>query len=418
MAKISRLLTVLMVTTFGALGFADEWRPTTVVNPYGPTVVNPYASTVGRPWVRAFPSGFSGVAAAPDAGAQPMLSGPQQPAVVPPSCKPDCWEGLDWWHDDYSYPPWCGPCSAAWNAVCRFSETGGWYVTAGTLWLTRSNGTRSNLSTKVSTGRSVMNTDDLDFDPQAGPYVTVGHYIGSATSLEWSFFGFYDWDARTSTGRSNNNFNPYWGSHSQRPTDAFQGAVKHEVNYASELFNTELGIRRWVSNDASVLLGLRFMSINEDLDFFSFHDSPGISDGVYSIHTDNNLLGTQIGGELSRPLFGDWLRIVMEGKAGVFLNFAEQDSHFIDSKAPLFARDHKSDTGFASLLELAVSLSARLSDHISLRGGYRFVGITGLALAPDQLLDNSDRINPGQFISTDGSLHLHGPFVEGEFLLP
>ena len=444
MARISRLLIVLAVMTFGASGFADDWRPTTVVTPYGPTVgnpyvSNPYVSTVGNPYVPAFPSGYYGPAPAAQPGQTLPAPGSQPPAVVGSPCQPngcfnqDCSTCFDQscptpFDQGCRHAPVWGSCEhgALWD--CCSCRLGRWYVTADALWLKRNKPNNKTLTIYTPADRIALGTDDLKFDTEAGTRLTFGRYIGPSTSIEGTFFGFHDFDAAATTGTfPADSLDAYWiGSNNAagaHRTDSFDEAVLQSANYTSEIWNWELGVRRKVSSDGSVLVGFRYMAVDEDFVFRSLDDTPAPGSlGIYEIEAENDLVGLQVGGEQAFYTPGRRLRLTLFGKAGMFVNFHEQSNRLYSEASTGLdpyssARDNDSSR-LSSVFEFGCILTLQLSEHIALRGGYNHIFINGLALATDQLDQAPDRSNSRMFVNDNGSLHLHGPFVGGEFLLP
>ena len=423
---MSRLLTVLAAIGFGASGFADDWRPTTVGTPYAPAVGNPY--------VPAFPSGYYGPAPATQPGETPPSPGSQQPAVVGSPCEPngcfnqDCPQCCD---PDCSHAPVWGSCEEGICWDCCFCDLGRWYVTADALWLKRNRPNNNSLTIREpedGPDAIILETDDLKFDMQAGTRLTIGRYIGPSTSIEGTFFGFHDWNAFADVRGFDEEEEPllaYWiGSNNDgavaHRTDAFDGASRQSANYSSEVWNWELGVRRQASSDGSILLGFRYMAVNEDFAFRSVaYDPP--KRGIYEIDTRNDLVGVQIGGEQIFRVPQHRIRFALFGKAGLFVNFHEQQNRLSSRNADgsLYGdiRDNESER-LSSVLEFGAVATLQLSEHIALRGGYNCIFINGLALAADQLDQSPDRSNSRLFVNDNGDLYLHGPFVGGEFLLP
>ena len=60
------------------------------------------------------------------------------------------------------------------------------------------------------------------------------------------------------------------------------------------------------------------------------------------------------------------------------------------------------------MFDLSVALTALVSDHLTLRGGYTFLFLDGVALATDQLDTNPTMNNSRNFLADKGSLHSAG----------
>jgi hypothetical protein len=66
------------------------------------------------------------------------------------------------------------------------------------------------------------------------------------------------------------------------------------------------------------------------------------------------------------------------------------------------------------MLDLSFALTALVGNHLTVRGGYTFLFLDGLALATDQLDTNPTMNNSRDFIADRGSMTMQGPFVGAE----
>lgn len=159
--------------------------------------------------------------------------------------------------------------------------------------------------------------------------------------------------------------------------------------------------------------GLRYFDVEERLDWFSQGvlsvDSDGNTDGSYLIGTSNNLFGLQLGVGLTYE--SDRWNVTVSTKQGFAINDAR-------ATTALSYEDPDGDTSIAlnnyttDLHENAVSyigtgsILARyhLRPNLSLRAGWEFMFITGLALAPNQI-----DFNPAAAqLHTTGDAFYHG----------
>jgi hypothetical protein len=69
---------------------------------------------------------------------------------------------------------------------------------------------------------------------------------------------------------------------------------------------------------------------------------------------------------------------------------------------------------FASAWDLTFAISYLATDHLTIRGGYTFLLLSGIALAPDQLDTNPTMQDSRNFLADKGTMTLQGPFVGGE----
>ena len=63
------------------------------------------------------------------------------------------------------------------------------------------------------------------------------------------------------------------------------------------------------------------------------------------------------------------------------------------------------------MFDLTLAMTALVSDHLTIRGGYTFLFLDGVALAADQLDTNPTMANSRDFIADKGTMTLQGPFI-------
>lgn len=335
---------------------------------------------------------------------------------------PDCSDcGYGGVHQHHA-PLWM-PDSHAYCGDYRLCFADRWYVQADALWLKRSKSANHNLTFERSSQAFILDTDDLKFDLQAGTRLTIGEYISDRTAVEFTFFGFHDWNAHAATPNlGDQSLSAYWdpspgGGDGPFAANSFRSSAFQSASYSSRAYSWELGLRRWVSPVGSVLVGFRYANVDEEFSLDVLRRNGSSDTGSYRIKTDNDLVGLQIGGEYMRLAPADRVKIALMGKAGLYINFHEQESRLFDARAPAIDDTRSnSSTGLASIFEFGIIATYKLSEHIMLRGGYQHIFFTGLALAPDQLDSNPTLRNSRLSVSDTSSLHLQGPFIGGEFL--
>ena len=210
---------------------------------------------------------------------------------------------------------------------------------------------------------------------------------------------------------------PYWGNGGGPfSTSAFSNSNQQFATYQSSFNSGELNIRQWITPSMSALLGLRFINVGDQFQLTATNNASNEDAGqvgFYRTWTDNNLLGLQFGTEYTHELFTRWLFFSIEGKAGAFLNFADQKNLLFDTGTTYDQRSSR-ETQFSSMCDLSFSLTALVSNHLTLRGGYTFLFLDGVALATDQLDTNPTMNNSRGFIADNGTMTLQGPFVGAE----
>lgn len=305
------------------------------------------------------------------------------------------------------------------------SLLGGWYGGVGPIFLHRDRADKVVLGRMDAAGGSdfvsdtaELSTASLDFKYETGFMLTVGRHVDCCNSIEATYFqvsGFNDWSRGGAPG-----VDPTSPFPNVNATSTFGAAALQSAFYDSELRSLELNARSQVTDGASTIFGVRYMSVNEAFNFFSSR-TQGVASvrgyGHYDVNTHNDLLGLQGGGELSRAV-GNNFAVGATAKAGVFLNFVEQKSHLLnvtENGANNADVGGGTDTvSWATVVDLSVHGTMYLSDRLSVRGGYMLLFVNGLALAPEQL-DWQPTTTWASQINDNGNITYDGAFFMVEW---
>lgn len=274
-----------------------------------------------------------------------------------------------------------------------------WTIRAGTLFLDRDPASRRALVTETADPAStaLLNAGQLDPGVAWGFEVSaIRHqFLGTRWDLEGRYFGIDGWNAVVGPVAA-----PA-GSTIQFATPvALPGAADLTASYHSELRNAEINFRRPVNDWLQLLLGVRYMGLNENLAMNADFGGTAVTGRV---RTTNDLWGFQLGADAT--LWSrDRLTIEMLGKAGVFNNSIVShttiDADFADGRL-----DHTAFVG-----EVGLTGCYQLSRSWSLRAGYQVLWMEGVALAPDQVPGVNLTTNEAT-VQTDGSPFYHGAFL-------
>jgi hypothetical protein len=215
--------------------------------------------------------------------------------------------------------------------------------------------------------------------------------------------------------------------------DFFDGATRHRLRRSYEFQNVELNLLRLPVYSASPdgagglfargLLGFRYLRADEAFQYASdFADSQFGTSGdeiFYDIDVENHLIGVQVGGRVDY-LFSSRLSLYADVKFGIFGNHISHNSRIGNQNGPAvvgltaFADVgrpfdiHSTKTDVSMLGELRAGVDYQLSPHWRLTGGYRAVGMTGVALATNQIPVYMVDLDGVAAIDTNGSMILHG----------
>lgn len=174
-----------------------------------------------------------------------------------------------------------------------------------------------------------------------------------------------------------------------------------------------------------VLTGFRYLRFEDNISFASDPNDTvftGEADELYyNIDCDNDLWGWQFGGFGEKAIGGSGLSLVFGAKAGVFLNDADARST-IGGSAGLATINNgpnqgvawdisSSDDRIATIAELQAGVAWAFCPTWRVRGDYRLIGISGVALPTNQIYQDLRGIQDVALISTNGDLILHGVFM-------
>ncbi|KLU03686.1 putative signal peptide protein [Rhodopirellula islandica] len=170
--------------------------------------------------------------------------------------------------------------------------------------------------------------------------------------------------------------------------------------------------------------GLRWFQFKDSVDYaFDVDGRAGytMNDIYDTTSTENDLFGYQFGSQLIYCL-GSRVNLNLGGKFGVYGNQAEFRHRLgtQDTAAELAAMPGEminyetSDTVLSTLGEIDLGLGVRVSNAWTVRGGYRVLGASGLAIADNYSRDYSS-VASASALHADSSLLLHGAYVGANF---
>jgi len=347
----------------------------------------------------------------------------------------------------------CGGCGI--DPCCT-----NWYGYIGGLVMTRD---RSNhFWTTFETGN---NANQLMFFPESqwggGFETTIGYMwcgsgggCGGCTSgcadacgpsyrhgLQFTYWGLWDLEGEDSRRSETDSLStPIDTGFVDIPTPGlpagafFDNAREHRLRRENEFHNAEINLVDYVttSHNGNVqfqwLLGARYFKFDEFLQFASvsggneFGSDGGVNEAYLDLDVENNLYGGQIGGRADWRFHPRW-RTFVGTKLGVFANDIDFDTRLYrgDGATATFATTgntfdlHAHKTDVSMLAQLDLGLAWDFSRHWSANVGYRAVGITGLALADDQIPAFLAAEGDWTDIDSNGSMILHGGFAGLEF---
>ncbi len=301
-------------------------------------------------------------------------------------------------------------------------------------------GRRVDFASLGVAGPIVLDSDDLDFDNEPSFRFSAMFQVGPANSVEFTYFGLFFWDDRvTATSNAADPDDRLFSAFSNfglLPGGVPPGFVETDrsdlqyIDYESSFDSFELNLRkRWVAPNCryqgSWLFGIRYFKLDEDFNYFTQsianQTDPDIIPSMNNnINVHNNMTGAQIGGDLWMCVLPG-LRLGGEMKAGVFGNrIAVENTIEVNTGAAPSVEDLvTNDVSFIGQADLLMTY--RLNYNWTLRGGYQFLYVDGVALATENfnpvapaIIDPTSTRTP--FINDNGGVFYHGWTIGAEFM--
>ena len=276
-----------------------------------------------------------------------------------------------------------------------------WTARAGTIFLHRTN---SSAPLVVNAGgATTFSASQLDFNTEFGFEGVLTRQASNGNALEFRYFQIDGWK---SAGTQSFAFND--GLATNPPTPLLVAGSLTAV-YQSELHSGEVNLILPISSWLNMSAGFRWVEIDELLQQTISYPALGTLD--FGIDTDNHLYGFQLGADGLLISRGS-LDINIFAKGGIFANVADQNTIFRNNIVPELFTPGISNTDVAFLSELGVSTTLYLNSTWSIAAGYQAMWIEGVALAPDQIPNMSNRAAG----FAPSRLDMSGIFYQGGFI--
>jgi hypothetical protein len=290
-------------------------------------------------------------------------------------------------------------------------------------------------------GPIVLQTDDLDFGGYRPGFRFIGAYqIGPANSIEFTYFGQFHYDSSAVVRSPNANLFSVFSNFGLDPLGGFSEfdrANFMQIDYTSTFDSFEIDWRcRWMSPNCryqgSWTIGARHFILDEKFRFASVSGPNGIFEPIAGqfvrparartdVDTTNNLTGIQFGSDLWICLLPG-LRAGGELKAGVYGNHMNVNTTFGSDLligSDFIEQQTANDVAFIGQANLLATY--RINYQWTLRAGYTFLFVDGVALAPENLNPLPPLVNNPfrprvPFVNDNGNVFYHGWNVGVEFM--
>ena len=279
----------------------------------------------------------------------------------------------------------------------------------------------------------ILRSTDADVGNLGGLEFFIGSRNCNGNGFDVRYWGLFTEEATyTLTGASFSSYIPdlanvMWPANGRTILDVFDNSTSQNIHRDNEIHNVEFNLlrnagcyttRRGRQATYELLAGFRWFEFAEE-----FHwdvVSPTAPTMLFFDHNvQNTLLGFQLGGR-SEICLTQRLRFNVGTKLGIFNNRSRVEQ-FLQDETGQFAlvdgafysfRNSKNDVSM--LGELNVGTAFHLNPCSRLNIGYRAIGVSGIALAPNQL-NNFNSVAAITNIQSNANLLLHGAVFGLEF---
>jgi len=276
---------------------------------------------------------------------------------------------------------------------------------AGIQWLSRSADIADKpLIVDLPPGSStLLSTGDIDLNGQfqPGALFQLGFNFDQVSGVDLVYWGLNDF----STSRVVTSVNPMGLAGTlQNSTVDYVFSDLFKTSYSSYLNNAEANYRQTIES-FTLLAGFRYFGLREDLTIQSRSAQFGTTSD-YRVEAQNNLVGGQIGGAYN----WDWwrFRFTLDTKFAVAANTASQETFLGDYGNTIVRRSYRAESLPVSCIsDSSIGTKLRLTDWLAIETAYRFMWVSNLAFAPNQL-DLSDSPAGTEVMNASSDLWLNG----------
>ncbi len=330
---------------------------------------------------------------------------------------------------DSGYGPWQRNAGSG-GYISNRAKSANWIGGASALIFRRDYEDDRGLSFNGA-GQYLFSTDS-DMDTMGGVEAMLGRRGCNGLGWEARYWGLYPTASNflfggtpyTALGGMSDVFHVPTGA---SVLDIYNRADTHQVIRENSFTNVEINMLRNAGSSGQATYeffgGARWLQFNEHLCYNALSTYPGDPmTFTYANRVENQMLGFQLGGRSERCLSG---RFGLSGgfSCGLFNNRISHQTRMYDNdtdtdaliySGPFNGRPYnygsnKNDIAMLGELNLGGYFLIRNNLRISL--GYRAIGVSGVALAADQIPYNFTDGNDIQRIDSNGSLILHGAYV-------
>ena len=365
---------------------------------------------------------------------------------VLPSPSDDYKQAMQQWGSDL-------PCTAGVaGSDCSSGHCGHqWFGSVGAVILGAPSRESTYLTYNATTFAPVMQTSDVNRQFSGGVEVNVGRTCGCGDwGMGFTYWGIYPAAQQADIYNTTYPIGTYLRfdglDYNGNPGTLYWNNVFHQRIVTNQQINSvelnlfgNCGCGLWGCNSCMGCqcgprlgtgwgMGLRYFQFNDDFRFYSDNADNVFDDSANEIQylqrTRNNLLGFQIAGGLNYRVF-NCFSVYGTSKAGIYGNHAIVNQAVYGSAGDATVnngpytgtayRFQSSANNLAFLGQLDLGGRYQINKCWSIDGGYRMVGVTGLALTDGQIPSNFAYIPDAQRVHSGDCILLHGGYVGASF---
>jgi len=311
-----------------------------------------------------------------------------------------------YWHDPCNC--WDDPCRG-WN--CQLANQPLIYGETSAVFLFRDEDGAFTAATRGAD--TLLSSNDFKSEHDMGGKFLLGVALDDWCRLEGSYFGQYDWDDTQSVR-----------SIAADLVSPFPAPVTDSdfasISMTSRLQNFELNLRRrmvlppfrWRRVESNVLLGIRWMDIDET---FSYTNTDSVVDVTGEVSASSSVSNQMIGPQLgiqSQFFVHDHAWIDLEIKGAILGNNANLATVYTEGTTAAVALADGADA-FTFLGDISLMYNYHLTNSLTFRAGYQAIWVAGMALATENLDTNINNVSLGGPVVLDhaGDAVYHGATI-------
>jgi hypothetical protein len=247
-----------------------------------------------------------------------------------------------------------------------------WTISAGAIFLNRSSPSGDAIATQTNGGASILDGDELDFEFQPGFDLRASGPLRDGWGLDLRYFDVRDLTADLS--RANAGLINIGGVN-------VGGAGQIDYESRTDLNSIEMSLTKQIGERWQILGGFRYIGFDDEFNADFSAGGPALL--TYTVNTDNDLYGVQLG---ATGLLLDHGRFTVDGygKVGIYYNDIDRSTGFFPpAGAPIFPSALDDDAAtFAA--DIGVNAGFQITDRVALRAGYQFLWLSNVAESSNQ----------------------------------